>query len=80
MFDLNPYRFDSVEYHECELKTAKRNLELVTEAATARIKSATSETACNVATEMSEAIMLATNNVKSAEYSLKKAKEDKRNE
>ena len=74
MFDLNPYRYDSVEQHEYELKTAKRNLELVTEAATARIKNATPETACAVATEMSEAIIRATNSVKSAEYSLEKAK------
>lgn len=74
MFDLNPYEYNSVEYHEYELKVAKRNLELVTEAATARIKSATSETACAVATEMSEAIIGATNSVKSAEYSLNKAK------
>lgn len=74
MFDLNPYRYDTVEYHEYELKTARRNLELVTEAATARIKNATNETACAVATEMSEAIIRATNSVKSAEYSLNKAK------
>ena len=74
MFDLNPYSYDSVEYYEYELKAAKRNLELVTEAAAARIKSATDETACNVMTEMSEAIMLSINSVKSAEYSLKKAK------
>lgn len=74
MFDLNPYRYDTVEYHEYELKTARRNLELVTEAATARIKNATNETACAVATEMSEAIIRATDSVKSAEYSLNKAK------
>lgn len=80
MFDLNPYKYDSVEYHEYELKVAKRNLELVTEAATARIKSATSETAYVVATEMSEAIMSATDRVKSAQYRLNKAKEDKPNE
>lgn len=74
MFDLNPYRYDTVEYHEYELKAAKRNLELVTEAATARIKSAAPGIACAVATEMSEAIIRATNSVKSAEYSLEKAK------
>lgn len=74
MFDLNPYKYDSVEYHEYELKVAKRNLELVTEAATARIKAATDETACIVATEMSEAIIRATNSVKGAEYGLEKAK------
>ena len=80
MFDLNPYSYNSAKYYEYELKVAKRNLELITEAATARIKSATNETACNVATEMSEAIMLATKSVKSAEYSLKKAEEGKHNE
>lgn len=74
MFDLNPHKYDSVEYYEYELKAAKRNLELVTEAATARIKNATEETACAVATEMSEAVIRATNSVKSAEYSLNKAK------
>lgn len=76
MFDLNPYKYDSVEYHEYELKVAKRNLELVTEAATARIKNATSETACAVATEMSKAIISATDRVKSAQYRLDSAKKD----
>lgn len=79
MLDLNPYAYDSVEYHEYELKAAKRNLELVTEAATTRIKSATEETACAVATEMSEAIIYATNEVRIAENSVKRAK-DKTNE
>lgn len=74
MFDLNPYKYDSVEYHEYELKVAKRNLELVAEAATARIKSATQETACAVTTEMSEAIISATDRVKSAQYRLDSAK------
>lgn len=74
MFDLNPYKYDSVEYHEYELKVAKRNLELVTEAATARIKNATEETACAVATEMSEAIISATDRAKSAQYLLDSAK------
>lgn len=82
MLDLNPYAYDSVEYHEYELKVAKRNLELVTEAATARIKNATEETACAVATEMSEAIIYATNEVRITESSVKRAKEkeDKPNE
>lgn len=75
MLDLNPYKYDSAEYHEYELKVAKRNLELVTEAATARIKNATEETACAVATEMSEAIIYATNEVRIAESSVKRAKE-----
>lgn len=75
MLDLNPYKYDSVEYNEYELKVAKRNLELVTEAATARIKSATEETACAVATEMSEAIIYATNEVRMAESCVKRAKE-----
>lgn len=76
MFDLNPYKYDSVEYHEYELKVTKRNLELVTEAATARIKNATEETACAVATEMSEAIISATDRVKNAQYRLDSAKKD----
>ncbi len=75
MLDLNPYTYDSVEYHEYELQVAKRNLELVTEAAVVRIQKATEEAVCEVATGMSEAIIYATQRVKGAEYALKNAKE-----
>lgn len=77
MLDLNPYQYDTVEYYEYELKVAKRNLELVTEAAVKRIQSATEESACEVATEMTEAIMHATNRVEIARSGLKRIMDGK---
>lgn len=73
MLDLNPYPYRSVDYFKYELMQKKRQLELVTEAATVRIRQATPEEACAVATEMSEAIVLATHSVSCAELSLKEA-------
>lgn len=80
MFDLNPYRYDTVEYYEYELKVAQRNLELVTEAAAMRIRQETSGAVYGILIDMSEAVMYAKQIVKSAEISLNKAKDRKPSE
>lgn len=75
MLEMNPYPYDSVEYNEYELNAAKRNLQLVKEAAVVNIKNSTEKTACEVATEMFEAIMYATYKVECAQCALKRLKE-----
>lgn len=80
MFDLNPYRYDTVEYYEYGLKVAQRNLELVTEAAAMRIRQETSGAVYDILIDMSEAVMYAKQIVKSAEISLNKSKERKPSE
>lgn len=80
MSNKNPYKYETKEYYEYELKVAKLNFELVTEAATARIKNAPEETACAVATEMCNAMSYALESVSSAEYGIKRLSENNGNE
>lgn len=82
MFDLNPYRYDSVEYHEYELKTAKRNLDLVIAGAKKTIVDPDFVKGNNDFICVCETVVIANEKYLSAakRYEEAKAKEDKPNE